>query len=245
MLLRQKNIFLTQVLPLPLLLANNTKVMLGITTALKTPGRIPALDQEINIQADIVRTQKWTKLEEMLVQEGQGTLPMIFKPLKTVFLLKEMTTTSPVGIVGERINVLIQLKNKFLIHLYLKEIYLLWQFTDGKSIITTNEIRGTDTESCVKTSNIDMIVLNPNSVQEICLSLIPVVVGEIVLKGISYCLYSSDKCSENEVFVKGKQIFEINSKLLGNTSIEKQFKISIVPEAPCLQVRIITINYKQ
>lgn len=211
--------------------------MLGITTALKTPGRVAALDQEINIQDDMAKLQKWTKLEEMLVQEAQGTLPMIFKPLKTVFFLKEVTTTSPVGIVGERINVLIRLENKFLIHLYLKEIYLMWQFTDSKNKITSNEIRGIDTENCVKTSNIDVIVLNPNSIQEICLSLIPVVIGEIVLKGISYCLYSSDNSNENDVYVKGKQIFEINSKST-NGIAEKQFKISVVPEAPCLQVWI-------
>lgn len=222
---------------MPLLRTKSTKILLGLTTPLKAPGRIPALDLDINTKDDIAKLQRWNKLEEMLVQEAQGSLPMIFKPLKTVFTLDEVHSTTPYAVISEPIHVNVQLENKFLIHLYLKDIFLLWKYSDGKKRFASNEITGGETESFVKTAIIDAVTLNPNSTQEISLSIIPTAVGEIVLKGICYCLLSSQGSgNENEVSVKGKQVFKINPKSKGNDKNDKQFKITVVPEAPCLQV---------
>lgn len=232
---------MTQVLPLPLLRNKSTKILLGLSTPLKSPGRVPALDVNVNAKNDKSASQKWYKLEEMLVQEAQGSLPMIFKPLKTLFTLNEANNIVPVAVVGEPIHVLIQLENKFLMHLHLKDIHLLWQYTDGKNRFASNELTGSDLESCVKTATIAAITLNPNSTQEISLSLIPTAVGEIVLKGICYCLLSSNNGNEKDVAVKGKQLFEINAKSKTGDKVEKQFKISIVPEAPCLQVSGVNV----
>lgn len=220
---------------MPILHTKTTKILFGITTPLRSPGKVPALDVNINTKDDAGKSQKWFKLEEMLVQEAQGTLPMIFKPLKTFFTLNTMSNVNPIAVVGEPIHVIAQLENKFLIELHLKDIYLLWQYTDGKHRSGSNEIALSDTETCVKTATISSFILNANSTEEINLSLIPVTVGEIVLKGICYSLVSTSSSNE-EVVVKGKQIFEMNSKSKGNEKNDKQFKISVVPEAPCLQV---------
>jgi hypothetical protein len=51
-------------------------------------------------QQGFVLSCRWSKLEELLVAEAQGSLPMIFKPTLQLYSNTTNNTTRPTGIVG-------------------------------------------------------------------------------------------------------------------------------------------------
>lgn len=174
----------------------------------------------------------------MLVYEAQGSLPMIFKPLTTLFT-KNNTTTNPLGIVGEPIQVSVEVQNPLEISLGLKDVYLLWQYKDKSNRFAANEIMGNDVEH-MKTHSLKNVTLLPNATQDFVLSITPLVAGEVILKGVCYHLC----CSSLEQSIKGKQNFfkqEKNTDAKGGEvknadNPNKRFVINVVPSAPCLQV---------
>lgn len=228
-----------QSLPLPLLDAETTKVLVGPTLPLRTPGKVPAMGVTLLTEDDLATSQRWQKLEEMLVQEAQGSLPMIFKPLVTLFT-QENSNSNPTATLGEPIQILVQLRNPLQILLLLKDIYLLWQYTDDNYKIVANEIIRTNPDQYVKTHYIKSVVLQANSTQDVVLTLTPLAVGQIILNAICYSLVCSNN-AEEQIEVKGKQIFKVNEQKKENdkqqdSKPDKRLHINVVPSAACLQV---------
>lgn len=233
-LLKKQHILVTQILPLPALVSKGTKVLICPTAPLTTPGKVPAMGISIHTCDTTAAAQRWSKLEEMLVQEAQGSLPMLFKPLMTLFAFNNLSNANPIAVVGEPIQVSVILKNSLQILLHLKDIYLLWQYKDGRNNrFAANEITGNYLGHSMKTHDIKSLTLQANCAQDIILTITPLAVGEVFLKGICYGLMSSN--TEDQVSVKGKQIFNLNTSKQ-KESIEKRFKITVVPALPCLQV---------
>lgn len=229
MYLKNHNAILNQVLPLPLLLSDSTKILVGPLSPLRTPGKVPA--QGVVIECEDTEPNKWAKLEEMVVTEAQGSLPMIFKPMITLFT-KKNTVNNPICIVGEPIQAAVFLQNPLEIPLVLKDIYLLWQYKDKNNRFAANEIMGNDIDH-MKTNLVQSVTLCPTSTQEVILSITPLSVGEVVLKGICYHLC----CASSDLTVKGKQVFAEN-----DSKENKRLEITIVPTAPCLQVYFAEIH---
>lgn len=82
------------ILPLPLLENEATTVLCIGPAPLSSPSRVPATSLSLNDDARPHEDQYWHKLEEMLLQVAQGSVPMIFKP--TVDLYTEKTDTNPI-----------------------------------------------------------------------------------------------------------------------------------------------------
>ncbi|GJQ66108.1 hypothetical protein Trydic_g5778 [Trypoxylus dichotomus] len=231
-------------LPLPLLDAEHTKVLVAPTLPLRIPGKVPAMGITLLTKDDPADSHRWQKLEEMLIQEAQGSLPMIFKPLVTLFT-QENCNTNPTAILGEPIQVLVQLRNPLQIVLLLKDIYLLWQYDDGTNNLITNEIIGTNTDQFVKTHYTKAVVLKANCTEDIILTVTPLAIGQVVLLGTCYSLVCSSNTDE-QIEVKGKQVFRMNERKRKNENQEekadKRLHINVVPPAACLQVSFCEIN---
>lgn len=234
----------TQVLPLPLLDAESTKILVAPTLPLRIPGRVPAMGVTLLTEDDSPTSQRWQKLEEMLVQEAQGSLPMIFKPLVTLFT-QENCNSNPTATLGEPIQVLVKVRNPLQILLLLKDIYLLWQYIDDNDKFITNEISGASADQFIKTHYIKSVVLQANSTEDIILTLTPLAVGQVVLKAICYSLVCSNN-SDELIEVKGKQIFKMNEqknkKDKQDQKSDKRLRINVVPSAACLQASFSEIN---
>ncbi|XP_017768287.1 PREDICTED: trafficking protein particle complex subunit 8 [Nicrophorus vespilloides] len=239
-LLKKQNNLLTQVLPLPTVRNETIRILVGPGVPLRTPGKVPAIGINLKNQGDLATRQKWNKLEEMLVQEAQGSLPMIFKPLVTLFNMDNINTVNPIAIMGEPIQVAVELENPLQILLNLKDIYLLWQFKDDNNRFAVNEIMGHNLDHIMKTQIVKSVVIQANSTEEVILSITPMAVGNVSVKGICYSLISSN--AENEIGLRGKQIFNFKGPKQKNNCSDSNFELKIVPSAPCLQISFGEMN---
>lgn len=210
--------------------------MVGPAPPVKIPGKVAPQGITLAGYDDDNASQKWIKLEEMLVTEAQGSLPFVFKPLITLFTMKHKSNANPVAVIGEPIQVSVKMFNPLQIPLTFKDIYLLWQYTDKKNRFAANELMGNNLEH-MKTQVIKSIVLYPTTTQEVVLSVTPLYVGEVTLKGICYMLHCTSSDQGTTYVAKGKQTF-IEEKY---EKLDKQFQITIVPQAPCLQVNHVKI----
>lgn len=227
------------ILPVPELEINSLKLLLGPTRPLSTPGKIPALGVTFSNAEDIQAENKWIKLEEMLVHEADGSAPLIFKPMVTLYTVKKLEKNKPVAIVNEPIQVYLKLVNSLQTVLNLTNIYLLWTFSKENDFIS-NEV--VDKNDCVKTYVTKSLLIEGNSSQEVVLSLTPLYVGSITITGFCYTLTSSNGTS-GASSIKGKQIIFIpngtsknNSSSSDVGSIGSPLEVNVVPPAPCLQV---------
>nr|XP_022915433.1 trafficking protein particle complex subunit 8 [Onthophagus taurus] len=223
----------TQVLPLPIIDTSGLKLLVAPTPPLRTPGKVSAMGISLSHSETSVELSRWTKLEEMLVQEAQGSLPMIFKPLVTLFTKENATISTPTAILGEPIQVSAHLKNPLHINLLLKDVHLLWNYR-GETENINNDNQNENSNKYLKTHYVNNIVLQSNSLQEVILMLTPLAVGEVKLIGICYSLVSSFS-DDDQTEVKGKQLFD-------NKPDDKRFEIKIVPSASCLQVYFTEIS---
>lgn len=229
---------------LPLLVSEAIKILVGPTPPLSIPGKVRALGISFATSDDAETRQKWSKLEEMIVQEAQGSLPLIFKPVITLYT-KDNINSSLIAIVNEPIQVSLKLHNPLSVTLTLKDIYLLWKFKSENGNIITNEKSDSDSDSFLKTSVIKSLVLPSNNSQEIVLFVTPLIVGELSLKGIYYNILDLDG-SEDVTAVSGKQLFDLKKlgytkkEVVQDANIDQSIglPISIMPAAPCLQVCI-------
>lgn len=235
------------ILPIPVLNSDNTKVLLGPQPPVSTPGKIPA--SGVTFATDVTDHvyQKWNRLEEMIVQELSGSQPMIFKPMVTFFSSKNHCNSKPIAVMGEPVQVSLSLHNTLQIVLPLKDIFLLWKFTnkDGDEFSISNEcVETSQTDKYIRTHNLDSVNLRPESVEQLVLSITPLAVGELVIEGICYTMMNAGVQDGNGV--TGKQKFNIRgSKLkvkekMGQQTYgeDKRLQITVVPSAPCLQVMI-------
>lgn len=215
------------------------KVLLGKTHSISTPGKISAIGINFNSGDDPVEEDRWIKLEEMLLQEAEGSLPLVFKPAISLYTINNFEKNRPIAIVNEKIQIFFKLINNLQTSLELKELYLLWSFTKGNDTISIEK----DDEKAdvyVKTYK-EVIMLEGRATKEIILSLTPLSTGELTIEGFCYTLNGSSGASES-TSIKGKQLIIVpvdNNK--ANPSGERnssKLYMTVVSPAPYLQVRI-------
>ncbi|CAG9796623.1 unnamed protein product [Diatraea saccharalis] len=231
-------------LPLPLLERNATAVLCVGPAPLSSPGRVPAtsltfLDAAENSKED---DRYWHKLEEMLLQVAQGSVPMIFKP--TVDLYTERSDINPVVPKGEPIQVSVTLKNPLKISLLLKDVELLWQFipnteddeNSGLDIINNEPLvaAGNNLENNVIVGQkIKSVLLDGDSDKRLTFQITPLRIGQLNINGLAYKLINAGeggKESASGTMISGK----VDLTCSGNS--EKRLQIKVIPEAPCLQM---------
>jgi tetratricopeptide (TPR) repeat protein len=232
------------ILGLPELDNESLKLLMEPTPPLTTPGKIPAAGINFLDRDSAENVSRWSKLEEMLVQEANGSIPLTFKPMITLYTVNNLTKNTPTAIVNEPIQICVHMVNSLQIVLQMKDIYLLWSFKSDE-ILISNENDDKNVDDYVKTHVTKSVLIQSNCNQNIVLSLTPLVTGLITLKGICYTLTSSNMPTDN-IYIKGKQMFNFNKEDFENKSSNnvdmKDVEIKIVPLAPCLQVTFSELN---
>lgn len=224
------------VLPLPVLDMTSIKILVGPTEPLAMPGKTAATGIKIAKETGLVNDSKWMKLEEMLVQEAQGSLPLLFKPTVSLYTMQNISLVAVIAVINEPIQLSIKLCNPLQLTLQLRNVYLMWEFESTTQEKLSNENMDDADTACVKAHGIKSITLQPNSHQEIILNLTPMTVGKLILKGICYNIISSTNQTD-AIQIKGKKLFDMELlQKLDNKVIVEPLSIKIVPPAPCLQV---------
>ncbi|KAF5273376.1 hypothetical protein FQR65_LT04668 [Abscondita terminalis] len=243
MLLASKDNGEKALLLLPTLESEATKVLVGPSPPLSIPGRVAALDISLQTSNNSTSMQKWHKLEEMLVQEAQGSLPMIFKPMVVLYTNQNICNSCLIAVVNEPVQIFLKLYNPLSVNLNLKDLYLYWTLKFANGEVTTNEL--SDSNGSLKTHVIKSLSFQSTCSRELILSVVPIVTGELTVKGLFYTIANVDISGE-ETLVRGKQLFDVNK--LGCTKKdvacenEVGISVTIVPPAPCLQVTFSEIN---
>ncbi|XP_026473845.1 trafficking protein particle complex subunit 8 isoform X2 [Ctenocephalides felis] len=266
-------------LALPILISDSTHVLTAPAPPLSTPGQVCASGTPLIISEPVqyqhlcgpslpeaVSSDKlWSKLEEILVHQAQGQLPMIFKPTNILFTRETNNTSNPIAVVSEPIRLSIELLNPLLIPLPLSNIQLLWSFTFNdpqnpsspgtvcnESLLATQGSEHSEDylQSIVCTQCVDSIVLPVDCCTRISLSLIPLHVGDLKITGISYDLCNNsmgtDLAPGITLSSRGKLEFAIKGVRLKNVkekngvpqyAVDKRLDIIVAHEAPSLQAR--------
>ncbi|KAK9889952.1 hypothetical protein WA026_008761 [Henosepilachna vigintioctopunctata] len=229
-------------LPLPNLDISHLKVLLEPPLPLKTPGRVPAMGINFTDVTDQSTEQKLIKLEEMLLQEAQGSLPILFKPMVTLFNDKKLLMNTPNAIVNEPIQISVQIVNQLQIVLNLRNVYLLWSFKNDEQDISNENVLENNIDRYIKTHVTNLVVLEISSKVDVILMLTPLTVGDLTIIGLCYTLSTGNNPTEN-ISIKGKQSINLKGKTQNEgNNIERPLKIKVVPPAPCLQVTFSEIN---
>ncbi|CAG5099865.1 Similar to TRAPPC8: Trafficking protein particle complex subunit 8 (Homo sapiens) [Cotesia congregata] len=232
------------ILPLPLIDGNEIKVLLG---------PIGDKDYDLFDQDDTEVPSRWSKLEETLVTEAQGSAPMIFKPSVALYSKKSNNTSKPNAIVEEPIHLSVELHNPLRISIPLYKIKLIWSFTkDGQTVSneTMSENSLSDFSS-VDTKVVESVVLQPSSKLRVFLSCTPTQMGELKILGISYSLANANGATNDlpvvnpSIMIHGKRLFEIRGPKLKNVKekpdaifygVDYRLDINVVDKAPFMQV---------
>lgn len=226
------------ILPLPLLDNDNIKVLYG-PLGKQTESNIPASHVTFTEETDDAR---WSKMEELLITEAQGSPPMIFKPTIALYSRTSNNAVKPNAVLDEPVHYFIELHNPLHIPLPLSDVTLLWLFTCNNEIIT-NEIKTIDNSSPVDSDVIDTILLQPACKQNIVLSLTPRRVGELKILGISYKLsnpiqmISDLPIANSTIVVAGKRLFEITPPKL--KSVKEKPSVNVYGKDYRLEMNVI------
>jgi len=235
------------ILPLPLLDSDNIKVLYGPLSK-QIENNIPA--SHVTFNAEEINDAKWSKMEELLVTEAQGSVPMIFKPTIALYSRTSNNTVKPNAILGELIRFSVELHNPLHVPLPLSDVTLLWLFTRDNETVT-NEMKASGDLNPVDSDVIESILLQPMCKQNIVLSLIPRHIGELKILGISYKLSNSVQTmndslvANSSILVAGKRLFEITPPKLKNVKEKSgmnmygkdyRLEINIIKKAPFMQV---------
>lgn len=203
---------------------------MGPADPLATPGKVAASAIKLTNPEELVKEQTWIKLEEMLVQEACGSLPIVFKPAVSLYTAANLPHVALTAIINEPVQVSITVRNPLHIVVNLKNIHLLWEFKANDTCFS-NENGG----AYVKTHYIKTAVLQADSLQELILAVTPLMTGHLQLKGICYSLISSNTQSD-VMKVKGRQLFDMSALTSSDLTIK------ILPATPCLQVHFTEIH---
>ncbi|KAL0128427.1 hypothetical protein PUN28_003599 [Cardiocondyla obscurior] len=239
------------ILPLPLLDSDNIKMLYG-PLGKPTESNIPASHVTFTEEADDAR---WSKMEELLITEAQGSPPMIFKPTVALYCKTSNNAVKPNAVLDEPVHYSIELHNPLHIPLPLSDVTLLWSFTCNNETIT-NETKTIDGSTPVDTDVIDAILLQSTCKQNIMLSLTPRRVGELKILGISYKLsnpvqtMNDSPVTSSAVVVAGKRLFEITPPKL--RSKEKpsvnmygkdyRLEINVIEKAAFMQIHFTKLS---
>ncbi|XP_076762823.1 trafficking protein particle complex subunit 8 homolog l(3)76BDm [Xylocopa sonorina] len=234
------------ILPLPLIDSNNIKVLYG-PIAKSHEDNIPASNVSFDVEeCDDVR---WSKMEEMLLTEAQGSPPMIFKPTIALYSATSNNSVKPNAVLNEPVHFCVELYNPLHIPLPLSNVSLLWSFTSGNEQIT-NEVRSSKNLKPVETQVIEKIILQPASKQNVILCLVPKEVGELKILGLSYDLSNPTHVIDPPVVnptmaISGKRLFEIRGPKLKNVKekpgtnmygVDYRLEMNIIEKAPFMQI---------
>lgn len=240
------------ILPLPLIDSNDIKVLFG-PIAKSYENNIPASHVSFNTEdCDDVR---WSKMEEMLITEAQGSPPMIFKPTIALYSKTSNNSVKPNAVLNEPVHFFIELYNPLHIPLPLSNLTLLWSFTSSNGQIT-NEMKSSENLQLVETQAIEKIILQPITKQGIILYLIPKKIGELKVLGVSYDLSNPTHIIDPPIVnptiaITGKRLFEIKGPRLKNIKekpgtniygVDYRLEMNIIEKAPFMQVLNIQIQ---
>ncbi|XP_015112086.1 trafficking protein particle complex subunit 8 [Diachasma alloeum] len=237
------------VLPLPLINGNEIKVLLG--PFLESP-RLTAASGVSFDHSDEDDDPRWAKLEEHLVSEGLGAVPMIFKPTIALYTHKTNNTSPPTAVIDEPIHLSIELQNPLHINIPLSKVKLIWTFEKDGEVFSNETIteNSLSESTSVETSVIDHIVLQPMRKQRISLSCTPTQTGSLKIQGLSYDLSNPSNGVDQpvvnpSVVIHGKRLFEIKGPKLKNVKekpgavmygIDKRLDINVVDKSPFLGI---------
>ncbi|CAG9759362.1 unnamed protein product [Ceutorhynchus assimilis] len=224
------------ILPVPEVNNSLIKVLVGPTKPLSTPGKVPAEGIHFNSSKDSNSESRWHKLEEMLLLEEPGNVPLIFKPMATLYSATAMNANTPLAIINEPIQVSVQLSNPLQTILQLKNLYLLWNYRNDDERVSNLEINE-NSDKYIKTYVTKSIIIQGGSMQDLILNLTPLVTGDVTITGLCYTLMDSNNNADS-ISIKGKKEFNVSS----NSSLIKHINLKVVPYAPCLQMIFSDIN---
>lgn len=243
------------ILPLPLLDSNNIKVLYG-PLGKPTENDIPA--SHVTFGVEETDDAKWSKMEEMLITEAQGSPPMIFKPTVALYSKTSNNTVKPNAVLDEPVHYSIELCNPLHVSLPLSDVSLLWSFTSNDNTVTS-EMEACGNSSPVDSDVRDAILLQPTCKQNILLSLVPRRVGQLRVLGLSYKLsngsaqVANDSLTNTSIIVAGKRLFEITPAKLKNIKEKPginmygkdyRLEMNVIEKAPFMQVRMYVCTYK-
>ncbi|XP_014485657.1 PREDICTED: trafficking protein particle complex subunit 8 [Dinoponera quadriceps] len=233
-------------LPLPILDSNSIKVLYG-PLGEQTRSNIPA--SHVTFGVEETDDAKWSKMEELLITEAQGSPPMIFKPTVALYSRTSNNTSKPNAVLGEPVHYSIELQNPLHVPLPLSDVTLLWSFAHGDDDGVTNETERND--SLVDSDVIDAILLQPACRQSIVLSLTPRRVGELKILGLSYKLSNPVQATNDPpvansaTTIAGKRLFEITLAKLKNVKEKPgmnvhgkdyRLEMNVIEKAPFMQI---------
>lgn len=237
------------ILPLPLLDSDSIKVLYG-PLGEQTKSNIPA--SHVTFGVEETDDTKWSKMEELLITEAQGSPPMIFKPTVALYSKATNNTAKPNAVLDEPVHYSIELYNPLHVPLPLSDVTLLWSFIRDDDV-ATNEAE-TD-NGPVDSDIIDAILLQPSCKQNIVLSLTPRRVGELKVLGLSYKLsnpmqaMNDPPVANSAVTIAGKRLFEITPAKLKNVKEKSginmygkdyRLEMNVIEKAPFMQVHIFS-----
>ncbi|XP_012154048.1 trafficking protein particle complex subunit 8 homolog l(3)76BDm isoform X2 [Megachile rotundata] len=240
------------ILPLPLINSYSIKVLYG-PLAESYNNNIPA--SHVSFDTEECDDVRWSKMEEMLITEAQGSPPMIFKPTVALYSKTSNNSVKPNSVVDEPVHFFIELYNPLHIPLPLSDVTLLWLFNCGNNQ-TTNEMKSPEDLKPVETQVIEKIILQPACKQNITLSLVPKKVGELKVLGLSYNLSNPTHVIDPPVVnptiaITGKRLFEIRGPKLKNVKekpgtnmygVDYRLEINVIEKAPFMQVFFNKLN---
>ncbi|XP_076665916.1 trafficking protein particle complex subunit 8 homolog l(3)76BDm isoform X1 [Andrena cerasifolii] len=233
-------------LPLPLIDSNNIKVLYG-PVAKPYENYIPASHVSFNTEeCDDVR---WSKMEEMLITEAQGSSSMMFKPTVALYSSTSNNSIKPNAVLDEPVHFFIELHNPLHIPLPLSNVTLLWLFTTAEGQIT-NEMKLPENVKPAEVQVIETMILQPDCRQHITLSLVPRQVGELKVLGLSYDLSNPTHAIDPPVVnptiaITGKRLFEVRGPRLKNVKekpgvnmygADHRLDMNVIEKAPLMQV---------
>ncbi|XP_015513137.1 trafficking protein particle complex subunit 8 isoform X1 [Neodiprion lecontei] len=218
------------ILPLPLINSNEIKVLFGPLSKCEKDN-IPA--SHVSFDSQDVEDVRWSKLEEMLITEVLGSVPMIFKPTVVLYSDKSNNSTKPNAVLNEPVHYSIELHNPLHIPLPLSNVKLLWSFNkceqdfDEASAKSNSDLQYSNKEfetqsAPVESQTIEAITLQPNCKQRIVLSVTPRKIGEIKVLGVSYNLSNPNQAVADQpivnpcISIAGKRLFELQGPKLKN-----------------------------
>lgn len=211
------------ILPLPLISSNEIKVLFG---PLSKPDKNTIPASHVSFDSQDAEDVRWSKLEEVLITEASGSVPMIFKPTVALYSDKSNNSTKPNAVINEPVHFSVELHNPLHIPLPLSEVKLLWAFNK----CAEKEIDDQDSDlkhindetSPVESPSIEAIVLQPDCKQSIVLSITPKRIGQVQVLGLSYKLSNPNQTVADQpvvnpsISIAGKRLFELKGPKLKN-----------------------------
>ncbi|XP_076281323.1 trafficking protein particle complex subunit 8 homolog l(3)76BDm [Lasioglossum baleicum] len=242
------------ILPLPLIESNNIKVLYG-PAAKPYENNFPA--SHVSFDTEECDDVRWSRMEEMLITEAQGSPPMIFKPLVALYSKTSNNSVKANAVLNEPVHFFIELYNPLHIPLPLSNITLLWSFTSVDEQMS-NEIKSTENVKSAEAQVIETILLQPTCKQHIILYLIPKYVGELKVLGLSYDLSNPTHTTDLPVVnptvaISGKRLFEVKGPKLKNVQekpganlygVDYRLEMNVIEKTPCMQVFFSNVSSK-